>query len=201
MKRLLLVAAHGWLGAVRRPPGCVPIELPPYAGKLPELAMLAGYAPTAHAVFVLAGPDFLNLLRHRLLEAAQALGFECVRLVDDQARVHEEAVLGENVRIDPGAVVGAGAEIGANTVIGANAVIEPGARIGRSSWIGAAALAGRGSRIGSHSVLGPGVALGPHVNVGDWCEISRPGHYAADMGHGTFIHPLFDSPARIHGAG
>ncbi|MGF1455830.1 MAG: UDP-3-O-(3-hydroxymyristoyl)glucosamine N-acyltransferase [Alphaproteobacteria bacterium] len=70
-----------------------------------------------------------------------------------------DAVLGENVRIGPGAVIGAGAEIGANSVVGPQAVIGPGVTIGRNCVVGAQVTL-------QFALLGDHVQIHPHTSIG-----------------------------------
>jgi UDP-N-acetylglucosamine acyltransferase len=56
-------------------------------------------------------------------------------LIDRSARIHPDAVIGEEVSIGPWSVVDAGVEIGARTWIGPHVVIRGSTRIGRDNKI------------------------------------------------------------------
>ncbi|MCU0883250.1 MAG: UDP-3-O-(3-hydroxymyristoyl)glucosamine N-acyltransferase, partial [Hyphomonadaceae bacterium] len=82
--------------------------------------------------------------------------------------VHPDALIEAEASILPNAIIGQGAAIGAGTVIGAGAVIGPGVQVGRDCRIGAGAviqctLAGDRVSVGANSVIGEagfGVAAG-----------------------------------------
>jgi len=82
-----------------------------------------------------------------------------VPVVSPLAFVAPDAVLGDNVRIDPGAAVGARAEIGAGTRVHSNAVI------GEGVVIGAACEIGPGASI-SHTLMGARVVVHGGARLG-----------------------------------
>lgn len=78
---------------------------------------------------------------------------------DQEDAVAPSAILGEGVRVAPGAVIGPGAEIGEGTRIGPHAVIGPGVAIGRNCEIGSNVTV-------THAYLGDSVAVLPGAQIG-----------------------------------
>jgi UDP-3-O-[3-hydroxymyristoyl] glucosamine N-acyltransferase len=73
--------------------------------------------------------------------------------------IHPDALLEDDVRVEPGAVVGARAEIGRGTVISAGAVIGEAVAIGRECFVGANAAI-QHALIGNRVLIHPGVCIG-----------------------------------------
>ncbi len=94
------------------------------------------------------------------------------------AEVHEEAILGNGVRLDAYVKVGKGAVIGEGSFLSAGADVFPGAHIGNGSklggdleilpgaWIGERAVIGWGVKIGQGTHLGDDVRLGDYSQIG-----------------------------------
>ena len=76
-----------------------------------------------------------------------------------QGIVHPEAILEDDVRVEPGAVIGARAEIGRGTVIAAGAVIAEAAAIGRDCYVGPQATI-------QHALLGNRVIVHAGARIG-----------------------------------
>ncbi len=99
--------------------------------------------------------------------------YEAVELepgIASSATVSESAMLGENIRVEPGAVIGAHAEIGARCHIGANVVIGDGVVVGDDTVVGSNSTL-------SHCLIGARVLIYPGVRIG------QPGFgYAMDPG-------------------
>ncbi len=77
----------------------------------------------------------------------------------DEDMVSAQAVLGEDVRIGPGAVIAPGAEIGSGSVIGPHAVVGPGVVVGRNCVIGAQVTL-------QFTLIGDHVQIHPHTSIG-----------------------------------
>ena len=73
--------------------------------------------------------------------------------------IHADAMLEDDVTVDPGAVIGPGARIGRGAVICANAVIGPNVHIGRDSTVGPSAQLVH-SLLGDRCNIHSGVRLG-----------------------------------------
>jgi len=113
------------------------------AGLLPA-SMPVLYVPSAIAAFVAIAELFYP--EHGQIEW------------DDPA-ISPQAILGESVRIAPGATVAARAEIGDRTRIGPNAVIGPGVAIGHDCDIGSNVSV-------THAYLGDEVQILPGAHIG-----------------------------------
>lgn len=99
------------------------------------------------------------------LAFARALEIFFVPLVPEPG-IHPTAVIGEEVRIGPGAsigayaVIGRGCELGAGTVVYPHAVLYPGVTVGDSSVIHAHAVVREFCVIGNRVILQNGVIIG-----------------------------------------
>lgn len=76
-----------------------------------------------------------------------------------QGTVHQNAILEEDVSVEPGAVVGPRAEIGRGTTIAAGAVIGEAVAIGRDCYVGPGVTV-------QHALIGNRVFLYPGVRIG-----------------------------------
>ena len=79
--------------------------------------------------------------------------------VSEQAFIHPDAKLEDNVSVEPGASVGAGVEIGSGTIICSNAVVGAHVKIGRGSMIGPGATL-QVCYLGDRVIIHPGVRIG-----------------------------------------
>lgn len=80
--------------------------------------------------------------------------------VDTEARVADDAVLGDDVRVGPFAVIESGATIGAGCVIHAHAVIQRGARLGAGCTIHPQAVIGFDCELGNGVIVKSGTVIG-----------------------------------------
>lgn len=76
-----------------------------------------------------------------------------------KTNIHPDAVLGENIVLEPNVVIGAGAEIGDNCHIGANSFIGHGVVLGRDCTIGANASI-------AYALIGDRVIVHGGANIG-----------------------------------
>lgn len=80
--------------------------------------------------------------------------------VSDDARVAEDAILGEQVAIGPFAVVGSGCTLGDRTVVGAGSVLGDGVTVGDDSELKPRVVLYPGTRVGARCLIHAGVVLG-----------------------------------------
>lgn len=117
---------------------------------------------------------------HRAFAMAVALLYpEAFRLKtaepqeSNQGFVHATAVIGEDVRIGPGAIIEREAEIGAGTTIAAGAIVGYRVHIGRDCYIGPGASV-------SHSLIGNRVTVHAGARIGQdgfGYAMSADGHF------------------------
>ncbi len=100
--------------------------------------------------------------------------------IDDSARIHPMAQIGQGVDIGPFVVVQAGAQVGDGVVLGAHTVVGPRARIGANSRLAPHVTVGEDCSLGERCVLHSGVVIGadgfgfaPHQ--GQWIKIEQLG--------------------------
>ncbi|WP_048646269.1 UDP-3-O-(3-hydroxymyristoyl)glucosamine N-acyltransferase [Nitratireductor soli] len=124
-------------------------------------AELASQAPAGVATLVSAKPQAAFAVITRLLFPGAmrpgSLTGETGRSA--HASIAADAILEDDVTVEPGAVIGAGAMIGRGTVIAPNAVIGALTRIGRDSYIGPGASV-QCAMIGDRVIIHAGVSIG-----------------------------------------
>ncbi|NIP79349.1 MAG: UDP-3-O-(3-hydroxymyristoyl)glucosamine N-acyltransferase, partial [Gemmatimonadetes bacterium] len=76
------------------------------------------------------------------------------------AVVDADAELGRDVVVGPGAVIDAGARVGDRTRIGAHAVVGPGCHVGADARLHPHVTLYAGTRLGNHSIVHSGTRLG-----------------------------------------
>ena len=85
--------------------------------------------------------------------------------------IHPSAVVGNSVRIDPGAFISAGATVIAEAAIGAGAIVNTGATIDHDCVIGEAAHVGPGAHlcgnvcVGTRALIGVGTSIRPGISI------------------------------------
>lgn len=82
-----------------------------------------------------------QVLANAVVAADVVMGMVCI--VNNNANVDHECVLGNGVHVAPGAVLCGCVTVGDNTMVGANAVVLPRLRIGRNVVVGAGAVVTR----------------------------------------------------------
>jgi len=85
---------------------------------------------------------------------------DIARDIDQEARIHEDAVIGDNVSIGPFAVIGRGASIGDGTIIGPCTVIMKNSKVGMGCILYPNVTIMDGCEIGDRVILHAGVVIG-----------------------------------------
>jgi UDP-3-O-[3-hydroxymyristoyl] glucosamine N-acyltransferase len=121
----------------------------------------SAFVPTSTFPFVTPQPHLIySKVLAWLYPAAASPGsvFE-TEGISPKATVHNSAVTGRGVTIDPGAMIGPRATVGEFTYIGPNVVIGPDVMIGRGCSIGAGTIIAH-AVVGDHVIVHPGAAIG-----------------------------------------
>lgn len=105
-------------------------------------------------------------LRAKVFQAFKDRGFRFATLVDPQAVVGEDVVLGEGCQVVATAVLNPSARVGVNTIINTGAVIEHDCVVGSHCHISPRAVMCGGSRLGDLVHLGAAAAVIPGIVVG-----------------------------------
>jgi UDP-N-acetylglucosamine acyltransferase len=90
-----------------------------------------------------------------------------------RALVHEKALIGKNVRVDPFALVEEGVEIGDDTWIGPHAVLMSGTKVGRQCKIFPGAVLGADPQDLKYDGELSTLELGDRVTVREYCTLNR----------------------------
>ena len=112
------------------------------------------------------------IVRQRLFDQAESLGFKMPAIISPTAHVSRYAVVGSGTIVMHGAIVNAGARVGNNCIINTNALIEHDAivanhcHISTGAIVNGAANVGLGSFVGSGSIIKEGITLGSNCVVG-----------------------------------
>jgi len=135
-----------------------------------------------------------NALRQRLQKAARDAGFSIGRAV------HPSAVIGKDVRLEPGTVVSPGAILVLNVSVGEGAIINTGARIDHDCvispfcHIGPGAILAGTVRLGERVFVGAGATIINNVKVGADTVIGAGAVVVRDLPEGVVAAGV---PARI----
>jgi len=132
------------------------------------------HSPSNYDLFIAIGND---LLRERIFNEAESMGFKLANYISSKAIVWENIQVGKNVFISEDTAIQPFVEIGDNTIM-----IGP--RIGHHSKIGSHVLLslsfiGANSNIGDNSFLGlnsaikPNTIIGKRNIIGMGCNITR----------------------------
>ncbi|MGI3127317.1 UDP-3-O-(3-hydroxymyristoyl)glucosamine N-acyltransferase [Nitratireductor sp. PBL-C9] len=122
---------------------------------------IAGHVPEGVAVLVVDKPQaaFAQITRLLFPQAMRPGSMTGETGVSARASVASDAILEDEVTIEPGAVIGSGVHIGSGTIIAPNAVIGAGTRIGRESYIGPGATI-QCAMVGDRVIIHAGVRIG-----------------------------------------
>jgi UDP-perosamine 4-acetyltransferase len=126
------------------------------------------FASGAHHTFVAVGD---NLLRSKLLEQVEALGFDVISVVSERAIVSPRAIVGRGVAVMPGAIVGVDAQIGYGAIVNTGAVVDHDCSIGRYAHVGPGSSLAGGVQVGEGAFLGTGCKVIPGIKIGAWSMI------------------------------
>lgn len=132
-----------------------------------------------------------NAARLALGAQYHALGWRFPTIIDRQAIVADDVVLGDGSYVAAGAVVQPGARIGAQVIINTGAIVEHDCRVGdgahicpraclaghaevgRGAWVGAGALVRDGAKVGAGAFVGIGALVVADVEPG-WMVYGHP---------------------------
>jgi hypothetical protein len=182
-------------GEVRR----VPVERIPGSGH--NLQPLAEFPPDRWYAFAAVGNDLLNMLRLGLMSELRNAGYRLVRIVSPSAHTPSGWQPGENAYIGDQAVIGPGAAIRHNTIIGAGAILGTAVTVGHSVWIGAGAIVGARSTIGASTVIAAEAVLRDGLRIGRQCELGVAREYHEDIPDRTYLAHPFEDAVQIFSRG
>jgi UDP-perosamine 4-acetyltransferase len=108
-----------------------------------------------------------NLLREKLAQQVESLGFQLVKAISPHAVVSPSAKLGSGVAIMAGAIINAEASIGRLAIVNTGATVDHDCTIGDVTHIAPqCALAGNVT-VGSKTFLGVGTKVIPKIDIGE----------------------------------
>lgn len=94
-------------------------------------------------------------------------------MIDNQAIIHPQAIIGENVSIGPGTIIGEHVVIGNHTSIGPHVVIQGPTRIGEHNKIYQFASIGNDPQDMTYQGEPTQLEIGDHNIIREYCMISR----------------------------
>lgn len=110
--------------------------------------------------------------------------------IHETAVVHPQAILGEEVKVEPYAIVEAGAKVGKGTVVESHAIIKKWAIIGESCTVGHfSVLGGLPQHLSFDSSIPSFVKIGNGVRVGEGVTVHRSIHQNkhTEVGNNCFL--------------
>lgn len=132
---------------------------------LAELAQKFRYA------FIGIGQIQSPVIRMRLFNRLQEIGFTLPTFISPSAYVSRHAVVGAGSIVMHGAIVSAGAEVGANCIINSRALIEHDARVADHCSISTGAILNGNTSVGTGSFIGSGSVIKQGIKLGDYCLV------------------------------
>jgi acetyltransferase EpsM len=132
---------------------------------------------TARGVIIAIGDNNTRAAKARL---ARARGLQLVTVIDPQAMVAEDVIIGAGTVVMPGVIINPGARIGENTIVNSGAIIEHDCVIGDHVHISPGAKLAGVVRVGDYSHIGIGaviieeLAVGVHTIIGAGAVVVRP---------------------------
>jgi len=160
-----------------------------------ELQALAGVHPPGDvSVFVAVGYRSLRQ-RARAWHRVRDLGYDTPCLVSRHAFVAENASLGPNTIVMPGAVVEPGVVLGANNVVWSNVTLCHDTVAGDHNFFASNVTVGGEVRLGSRSFLGFSSVVLQQLTVGDEVLLAAQSLLLSDARGLTHYQ---GSPARAH---
>ena len=102
-------------------------------GKISDLKNFREY----ESVFVSIGD---NIVREKLLDIAENLGFKLPSLIHPDSYVSSSAKIDEAVLVEPGAIINSNVEVGKGTIVSVGAIIDHNAKIGEFVHVNAGAI-------------------------------------------------------------
>jgi UDP-3-O-[3-hydroxymyristoyl] glucosamine N-acyltransferase len=152
-------------------------------------AELRQHLQPGNIALLVSGDDPHDAFYAAFLGAVEGGSFEKLTpFVSPHARIHQAAVISDNVHIEAGAAIGAGAVVLPNTYVGADVVIKPNATVGGDGFENAIIR-------GHHTVVphAGGVWLSEGVHVGSSTCIDR-----GLFGDFTFLGPHTTMDNLVH---
>lgn len=100
-----------------------------------------------------------DAVRKDLSKRAEALGFEFPAVISPDARLNEEAVIGDGTVVMDGSVINSGTSVGKFCIINTNATIDHDCRIADNVHIAPGAVLCGGVEVGEGSLIGAGATV------------------------------------------
>jgi sugar O-acyltransferase (sialic acid O-acetyltransferase NeuD family) len=184
LKRMNVHRAVGFLDDKRRSP----LQGLPVLG---GAEVLAKKSRKARGLVLAIGDNRIRAAKARL---AGQQGWPLVTVIDPQAVVAEDAVIGAGTVIMPGAIINPGARIGMNAIINSGAIVEHDCVIGDHAHISPGARLAGGVQVGAFTHVGIGATIIDRVTIGAYSVIGAGA---------VVVHPIGDRvvavgvPARV----
>jgi sugar O-acyltransferase (sialic acid O-acetyltransferase NeuD family) len=132
---------------------------------------------TAPGVIIAIGNNQTRAVKARL---ARQRGLQLVTVIDPQAMVAEDVLIGAGTVVMPGAIINPGARIGENVIINSGAIIEHDCVIGDHAHVSPGARLAGNVRVGDYTHIGIGatvieeISIGEHTVIGAGAVVVRP---------------------------
>ncbi len=124
--------------------------------------------------FITVGSIMSTLLRHKLTEKAEELGFSFAKIIDPSAIISEYAKIGAGSFIGKNAVVNADVVVGSHCIVNTGTIVEHECKVGDFTHISVGTVLCGNVEVGTDSFIGAGSTVIQGVRIG-CCSIIGAG--------------------------
>jgi sugar O-acyltransferase (sialic acid O-acetyltransferase NeuD family) len=154
----------------------------------------ARFDPRATAVFVAIGYRSMQA-RERVWRRVVDAGFSCASILSSAAWIADDAVLGDNNFVMPGAIVEPGCQLGSNNVLWSRVTLCHDSRIGSHNFIAAGTTIGGRVTLGERNFLGFSTTVLQDLRIGDDVLVGAASLVTHDL---ESLNEYRGTPARRH---
>ncbi len=138
--------------------------------------------------FLSIGSTGNNMLRRKLFDKAQRIGFNFINAIHPSAIISDKAILGMGTAVMAGAVVNIEAVIGRNCVLNTGCIIEHEANIGDNVFIAPGCILAGNVHVGCDTFIGLGAKIIQNVNIGSNVLIGAGSVITSDIPDNSVVY-------------
>jgi len=144
-------------------------------------------------VAIAVGSVKCNLLRKKLFDQSQKLGFKIPALVHPRSIVSADVKISDGVQIMAGAIIQTDTTLGEGTVINTGVQVDHDCRIGSQVFLSPGVVLSGGVIVGNNAFVGAGAVVIQGVRIGDNAVIAAGAVVIQDVEDGALVKGV---PAR-----
>ncbi len=144
-------------------------------------------------IVIAVGSVRSNLLRKKLFEQSEALGFKIPVLVHPRSIVSADVQLSDGVQVMAGAIIQTDTTVGEGAVINTGVQVDHECHIGNQSFLSPGVVLSGGVVVGDNAFLGAGAVVIQGVKIGEGAVIAAGAVVVQDVKSGALVKGV---PAR-----